>query len=256
MADNPLKVWFDRSGKLLRLRLSRPKANIINAEMIAALDTAFATHAANEDVLAVLIDHDGSNFSFGASVEEHLPDHCAAMIKSMNALVVTILKSPVPVLVAARGQCLGGGLEVACAANMIFAETDAKFGQPEIMVGVFAPAASCLLPPMIGQAKAEDLLFSGRSVDAAEALEMGLISAISGDPEGAALAYFDDRLAGKSAAVLRYAVTAARGEFANEMAGKLERLEILYLQGLMETRDAVEGLEAFLEKRKAKWENR
>jgi cyclohexa-1,5-dienecarbonyl-CoA hydratase len=83
-----------------------------------------------------------------------LPDQCAAMLGAMNNLVINILKAPVPVLVAVRGQCLGGGLEVAVAGNFIFAGFDARFGQPEIRVGVFAPAASCLLPAIVGQAKA------------------------------------------------------------------------------------------------------
>ncbi|MAF49219.1 MAG: cyclohexa-1,5-dienecarbonyl-CoA hydratase [Rhodospirillaceae bacterium] len=256
MADKPLATWFDRNGKLLRLRLSRPKANLVDAEMIGALNDALAAHGSNQDLLAVLIDHEGPNFSFGASVEEHLPDQCAAMLKSMDDLVINILQSQVPVLVAVGGQCLGGGLEVACAGNFIFAGLDAQFGQPEIKVGVFAPAASCLLPAIIGQAKAEDLLYSGRSVSAVEAADMGLLHGVAENPEEAALAYFDEHLADKSASVLRHAVRAARAEYAEGVAVKLRALEDLYLQGLMETHDAVEGLQAFLEKRQAKWENR
>ena len=111
--ESPLKVWSERDGKLLRLRLARPKANLIDAEMIAALDHALAENQANASLLAVLLDHEGPHFSFGASVEEHLPGQCADMLRSFHSLVMRLLATPVPVMVAIDGQCLGGGLEVA-----------------------------------------------------------------------------------------------------------------------------------------------
>lgn len=256
MSDSPLKVWLDCDGTLLRLRLARPKANIVDAAMIAALDAALAEHRDNKDLRAVLLDHEGPHFSFGASVEEHLPGQCAEMLKSLHALVRSMLNCPLPLLVAIKGQCLGGGLEVAAAGSMLFAAPDAKLGQPEIKLAVFAPAASCLLPERIGQAKAEDLLLSGRSMGAEEALASGLIDCLADDPEEAALAYFAKHLAPQSASTLRFAVVAAREEYRQRMIAKLERVENLYLSQLMETRDAVEGLTAFLEKRQAEWQNR
>ncbi len=252
----PLKVWIDRDGALLRLRLSRPKANIVDAEMIGALSDACSEHLSNDGLKAVLLDAEGPHFSFGASVEEHLPGQCAEMLRSLHALILKMLAAPVPVMVAIQGQCLGGGLEVACAGSMLFAQEEAKLGQPEIQLGVFAPAASCLLPPRIGQAKAEDLLLSGRSVGAEEALAIGLVDQVADDPEAAALGYFDRHLAPKSASSLRYAVRAARKAVVGEVKRKLEAVEELYLEGLMSTHDANEGLNAFLEKRAAKWENR
>ena len=153
MPETPLKTWIEREGALLRLRLARPKANILDAAMIAALERAFAEHAGNSALRGVLVDHEGPHFSFGASVEEHLPERCAAMLKSLHALVLRMLEWPVPILVAIRGQCLGGGLEFACAGNFLFGAPDAQFGQPEMKLAVFAPAASCLLPPRIGQSR-------------------------------------------------------------------------------------------------------
>jgi len=253
---SPLRVWLERDGALLRLRLARPKANIIDARMIAALDAAFAEHAANAGLRAVLIDHEGSHFSFGASVEEHLPAQCAAMLARLHALVGRMMDAPRPILVAVNGQCLGGGLEFACAGTLLFAASDAQFGQPEMKLAVFAPAASVLLAPRIGQARAEDLLYSGRTIDAKTALEWGLAQSVSEDPEAAALAYFDAHLAGKSAAALAFAVQAARGAHAARVKERLAALERLYLEGLMNTRDATEGLRAFVEKRTPKWEHR
>ena len=256
MTISPLKVWLDRDGSLLRLRLSRPKANIADAEMIGALTAALDEHLGDAKLLAVLIDHEGPHFSFGASVEEHLPGRYEAMLKSFNALVMRLVASPVPVLVAVRGQCLGGGMEVAIAGSRIFAAPDAKFGQPEILLGVFAPPASCLLPEKMPRAAAEDILFSGRSISADDALGYGLVSEIASEPGVAALAYFDRLLARLSPSSLRIAVKAARFDMVERVRAKLESLEALYLEQLMSTRDAVEGLNAFLDKRTAQWEGR
>jgi cyclohexa-1,5-dienecarbonyl-CoA hydratase len=256
VSDSPLKVWLDRNGALLRLRLARPKANLIDAAMIAALHEALTTHRENKGVLAVLLDAEGAHFSFGASVEEHLADRCAQMLASLHALILAMLEWPAPILVVVRGQCLGGGLEVAMAGSLIFAANDARFGQPEIQLGVFAPAASCLLPARIGQATAEDLLFSGRSIDAAEAKALGLVTSVTGDPEAAALEYFDRYLAKKSAAALACALVAARGGYVAEVRRRITEVEQIYLERLMKTRDANEGLAAFIAKREPKWEHR
>jgi cyclohexa-1,5-dienecarbonyl-CoA hydratase len=255
MTTSPLKVWFEAEGRLLRLRLSRPKANIVDAAMIAALHGALDEHLDNDNLGGVLIDAEGPHFSFGASVEEHLPAQCAAMLKGLHELILQLVDSPVPVLMAVRGQCLGGGLELALSGHMIFAAPDASLGQPEMKIGVFAPAASCLLPELIGPARAIDLLLSGRSITGAEAAGLGFVHAAA-DPEAAALAYFNEHLKPKSASSLRYAVKAARSDFVDRVRTKITNVERLYLDELMNSHDAVEGLEAFLGKRTAQWQHR
>jgi cyclohexa-1,5-dienecarbonyl-CoA hydratase len=260
MNDSPLKVWLEphvsKTGALLRLRLSRPKANLIDAAMIAALRAAFEAHRANPGLLAALVDHEGPHFSFGASVEEHLPARCERMLKELHCLLNEMLAWPRPVLMAVRGQCLGGGLELAAAGSMIFAAPDAQLGQPEMKLGVFAPAASVLLPLRIGQARAEDLLLSGRTVSAMQAAVWGLVNEVVDDPAAAAALYFEKHLLGKSAASLALAVRAAREPFAERARARLEDVEALYLDKLMATRDANEGLKAFIEKRQPRWEHR
>jgi cyclohexa-1,5-dienecarbonyl-CoA hydratase len=256
MADAPLEEWVDRDGALLRLRLARPKANLIDAAMIAALSGAIGRHRGQSPLRGVLLDAQGPHFSFGASVEEHLPQRCAAMLAALHALIVAMLEFPAPILVAVRGQCLGGGLEVALCGSAIFAAPDAQFGQPESKLGVFAPAASVLLPHRVNRPTAEDLLFSGRSIGSAEAHATGLVQAIAEDPEAAALAYFDTHLAGKSAAALACAVAAARGAMLADVRRRLAEVEALYLQRLMQTHDANEGLAAFIARRQPQWEHR
>jgi cyclohexa-1,5-dienecarbonyl-CoA hydratase len=252
----PAKRWLERDGALLRVRLARPKANLIDAAMIAALSAAFAAERERRGLRGVLLDAEGPHFSFGASVEEHLPDACAPMLSSLHALLIAMLEFPAPVLVAVRGACLGGGLEVALAGSLIFASPDAQLGQPETKLGVFAPAASCLLPYRVNRASAEDLLLSGRSVSGEDAKALGLVHTVAADPEAAALAYFDAHLAGKSAAALACALAAARAPVVADARRRLAELERLYLDRLMKTRDANEGLAAFLAKRPPHWEHR
>jgi len=256
VSETPLKAWLERDGALLRLRLAKPKANLVDAAMIAALADAFAAHRGNAGLRAALVDHEGPHFSFGASVEEHLPGACEQMLAGLHALLGAMLEWPRPILMAVRGQCLGGGLEFALAGHLLFAAPDAQFGQPEMKLGVFAPAASVLLPARIGQARAEDLLYSGRSIDAPTALAWGLANELAEDPAAAAAAYFEQHLAVKSAAALAHAVRAARGAFAELARARLADVEALYLEELMRTRDATEGLQAFLEKRAPRWEHR
>ena len=256
MVDLPLKTWFEADGRLLRLRLARPKANLIDAAMIAALDKTLAEHLGNAQLGAVLIDAEGPHFSFGASVEEHLPDQCAAMLAGIHALILRMVESPVPLLVAVHGQCLGGGLEVALAGHLIFVAPDATLGQPEMKLGVFAPAASCLLPELIGPQRALDLLLSGRSITGAQATSIGIALEAAADPEKAALAYFEELLKPKSASSLRLAVKAARLDYVARVKDKLRAVEGLYLDELMATHDAVAGLEAFIAKRSPQWQHR
>lgn len=256
MVTEPLKIWSESEGRLLRLRLNRPKANLIDAAMIAALDAALAGHERDDGLGAVLLDAEGPHFSFGASVEEHLPEQCAAMLAGLHALVARMIEFPVPLLVAVRGQCLGGGLEVALAGHLLFAAPDAALGQPEMKLGVFAPAASCLLPELVGPQRALDLLVSGRSITGAEAATMGIASEAAADPERAALAYFEEHLKPKSASSLRYAVKAARLDYVARVKDKIRTVERLYLEELMATHDAVAGLEAFIAKRPPQWLHR
>lgn len=253
MSESPLKTWLEHDGVLLRLRLARPKANVLDAAMIAAIAGAFGQYRLPGRIRAALVDHEGPHFSFGASVEEHLPAQCAAMLKSLHALLVAMLEWPRPILFAARGQCLGGGLEFVLAGSRLYVAPEAQLGQPEMKLGVFAPAASALLPFRVTQPVAEDLLISGRSVGAEEALSVGLAHVVADDPSAAALDYFERQLAPKSATSIGFALRAAREGMLAEAKRRLAAVEKLYLEDLMQTHDALEGLAAFLEKRPARW---
>jgi len=159
-------------------------------------------------------------------------------------------------LAAVRGQCLGGGLEVVSFCNRVFASPDAKLGQPEIVLGVFPPVASVVLPERIGRGAAEHLCLSGKSVSAEEALRLGLVDQIDDDPGAAALKYARKFLLPRSASSLRLGVRAVRAGWNERFLAELDRVERLYMNELMSTADAVEGLTAFVEKRDPVWNDR
>lgn len=178
------------------------------------------------------------------------------MLPRFHGLIRAMLESRVVCLAAVRGQCLGGGLEVASLCHRVFASPDAKLGQPEIVLGVFAPVASVLLSERIGQPSADDLCLSGRTVPAGDALAMGLVDAVDDAPEEAAQAYAKKYLLRHSASSLRYAVAASRNRWTKRLERELPELERLYLDELMATADAKEGIRAFVEKRTPEWSHR
>jgi cyclohexa-1,5-dienecarbonyl-CoA hydratase len=189
-------------------------------------------------------------------VPEHLPGRVNDMLRQFHAMLLAMVDSAVPVLAAVRGQCLGGGLEVVTLCHRVFASRDAVFGQPEILLGVFAPVASVVLAERVGRRHAEDLCLTGRSVDAGTAAAMGLADEVTeGDPADAAIAWARQHLLPKSASSLRFAVRAVRASLRTRLASELPGVERLYLGALMRTADAVEGLQAFIDKRPPSWKD-
>jgi cyclohexa-1,5-dienecarbonyl-CoA hydratase len=177
------------------------------------------------------------------------------MLRGFHGLFRTMLDVPVVWLAAVRGRCLGGGMELASFCHRIFAAPDVALGQPEIALGVFAPMASVFLAERVGRPAAEDLCLTGRTVGAQEALAMHLVDEVAPDPTEAALAWARTHLASRSAASLRHAVRAVRAGLRHRLESDLGEVECLYLDGLMATADAEEGLRAFLEKRPPRWRN-
>jgi cyclohexa-1,5-dienecarbonyl-CoA hydratase len=249
----PVSARLEQEGTLLLLELARPKANILDMPMLAALREQVAGLASQPQVKTVLFAGQGKHFSFGASVEEHAPDQVGEMLPAFHALFHDLLGCGRVLLSAVRGQCLGGGLELAAFCQRVFAAPGAMLGQPEIKLGVIAPVASLILPVRMGQAAADDLLLSGRSVPAEEALQLGLVDELTEDPVEAALAWHAEHLQPLSAAGLRHAVQAARWGMHRHVKQGLQELERAYLDELMNTADAKEGIAAFLEKREPRW---
>ncbi len=254
-ATEPVRVERLENGALWRVFLAAPKGNVLDAAMVKALAGIASRAREDANLKAILLEGEGTHFSFGASVQEHLPGRCDAMIKGFHALFHAILDSDVVWLAAVRGRCLGGGMELASFCHRVFAEPGAMFGQPEVVLGVFAPLASVWLAERVGRSNAEALCLSGRTVDGEEARRMGLADEVVSDPSAAAVAWASANLLSKSASSLRFAARALRAGFRARFASDLAQVERLYLDSLMATRDAVEGLEAFLAKRPPQWRN-
>jgi len=252
----PVRLERLADGALWRIVLATPKANILDMEKTGLLCSYFAEAREQPGLKAILLEADGPHFSFGASVEEHLPGKYEPMIRGFHRLFELMLEAEVVTLAAVRGQCLGGGLELAAFCNRLFAAPDARLGQPEIALGVFAPVASVALAERVGLSRAEDLCLSGRSVSADEALRIGLVDESADDPGRAALAYATEHLLPRSASSLRLALRAVRSGFAQRFRSRLAAVERLYLEELMSTADAAEGLQAFLAKRDPQWSDR
>ncbi len=254
--DGPVKIEVLEDGQVWRLLLNTPKANILDGEKVEEFSRIFEAAKDASDLKAIIVEGEGPHFSFGASVPEHLPGKFEGMIKGFHGMFHRILDMQVPLLAVVRGQCLGGGLELAMVCHRIFASLDAKMGQPEIVLGVFAPVASVALIDRVGRGSAEDLCLSGRIIDADKAFRIGLVDELTDEPGEAALAYCRNFLLPRSASSLRHAVRAVRTGYARRFRKELAKVEKQYLEKLMATDDALEGLNAFMEKRKPEWKNR
>jgi cyclohexa-1,5-dienecarbonyl-CoA hydratase len=246
-------------GQVIRVTLNAPKANVLDAEMMADIQEFLDVLPNQDDVKLVQFTGAGDHFCFGASVPEHTKDKAPEMLKNFHKLFYTLADLAIPTAAIVSGQCLGGGLELALMCNFMFVDKTAKLGQPEIMLGVFAPPASLILPMKVGQARADELLLTGKIISAEEAVQIGLANRLFDDKE-TMLAEVDKwvekQILSKSAASLKHAVMAARLEFNRTIRKRLKKQEELYIEKLMATHDANEGIQSFLDRRKPEWKNR
>jgi cyclohexa-1,5-dienecarbonyl-CoA hydratase len=251
-----ISVSSDAGGALLRVGFGWSKGNILDLATIRAMRAALRERIGAAGLRAILLEGTGAHFSYGASVEEHRPAQAAQMLRELHGLLLDLWESCVPVVAVVRGVCLGGGLELALACTRVVAAPDARFGAPEIKLGVFAPFASVMLPIRVGLAAAERLLVSGEPIDAAHARAAGIVDEIAEDPAAAAEQWARRTLLPNSGASLRFALRAARTPFRERVESALREAERQYLEDLMATHDAREGIAAFLEKRPPQWEDR
>jgi cyclohexa-1,5-dienecarbonyl-CoA hydratase len=255
---SPVSVSLDERGTRAAFTLYHPKGNIITAETVETLSRALETLADNPHLKLITFTGEGADFSFGASVADHAPEHIRAVLPAMHRLLEDILLFPATTAAIVRGRCLGGGFELALACDIIAAAADAEFGLPEVALGVFPPAASALLPWKVGGARAASAIITGASRTATEWHEAGLLEflAPAGALDAAVDAWFDRHLASRSAAALRHAAAASRAGIVAHFRAIIPELERLYLGDLMRSHDAVEGIAAFLEKRAPRWTDR
>lgn len=255
MTTNNVRLEFEHAEQVARVTLAAPKANVIDQAMMTGLESAFHQLATRRDIKAIVVIGEGPNFSFGASVQEHLPEQIAETLARLHALLRQIAKAPAPTIAAVRGQCLGGGLELALACDLMLAEESAQLGCPEIQLGVFPPAASALLPVRIGGGVAANLVLTGARIDGAAAATIGLVNrtAPAGELEATLANWLATDFLPRSACSLRCAARAVRHPLIRALEQDLPLLERMYLEDLLNELDAIEGIRAFLEKRSPRW---
>lgn len=240
-----------------RLVLNQPPLNILTRELMAHLRERLAELELEESLRVLVLRAEGKHFSAGADVGEHLPPDFEEMIPEFIDTVAAIYNFPLPVIAAVRGRCLGGGFELVQGADLVVAGENAVFGQPEIVLGVLPPAACALLPELCGPSLAAELVLTGGTISAREAAAAGLVRHVVPDDrvEEDALE-IAGRIARHSAAALRRTKLALRAGSVGRVRDALAQAGRIYVEDLMATEDAVEGLQAFLEKRQAVWKHR
>lgn len=240
-----------------RIILANPPLNILTRNMLVALQKAVDRLVATQDLRVILLSAEGRHFSAGADVGEHLPPEYQTMIPEFIRTVAALAEGPLPIVAAVQGKCLGGGFELVQAADLVIAGEHAVFGHPEIALGVFPPAACALLADRCSHAAAAAMILTGDPVRAEEACAAGLVYRVVPDDEVEATAEeVGGRIARHSAAAVRLARRALLAGGADRRGAALRAAQEIYLESLMATADAVEGLQAFQEKRVPAWSHR
>lgn len=251
MAYEHIKLKVENG--LATLTLCREPLNVLNIAMMKEMNHALDS-LAGQPLKALLINAEGKAFSAGVDVGEHLGDQVVEMIEVFHGIFRRMDALGVVTVASVQGAALGGGCEVAAYCDLVVASEKAKLGQPEIMVGVFPPIAALTFPRQIGYKKALELIVTGDTIGAAEAKELGLVNQVVPPEElQAATDKLIGKLLGLSGLVLKLTKKAFVGGLMDDTDQGLSVIENVYLDELMKTHDAEEGLKAFLEKRKPVW---
>ena len=251
-------VLYDSPDRVARISISRPPLNILNAETLIELNMALEVARNDATVSVVVIRGAGDKaFCAGVDIKDHLPEKVASTLNVFNKAFYSMERLDKPTIAVVQGFALGGGCELAAACDIIIASENAQFGQPEIKVGAIPPVAIALLPKLVGRKKAFEMIMTGESITAAEAQRIGLVNIVvpterldqaTGDMVG--------MLTQISPIVLKITRMALRESLDLEYLRGLDKVTDIYLSVLMRTEDSVEGLKAFLEKRKPQWQGK
>lgn len=259
MTDVYQHIRFRIEERVGRISFARPPLNIFTIAMMREVDRALTECMSERDMVAVVFDalKGSRSFSAGVSVEEHQPETVYQMLESFHNVFRTLEQLAKPALAVVDGSALGGGCELVAGCDIVITSSRSKFGQPEIRLGVFPPVASVLMPRVVGERRARELVLTGEIFDAQEAARMGLVNhVVEAEQLEAKLQEVLSKLREMSAPALemtRRALDAARGR---PFLEALDKVEDLYLNELMRTEDALEGVRAFMEKRKPEWRNK
>jgi cyclohexa-1,5-dienecarbonyl-CoA hydratase len=250
-------IQLDTVQGISRLTLNRPPANVLSVDMMQDINTALESLEYQREVKLVVLMATGKYFSAGFELMDHLGDRAYMMLEAFRRIFENLIKLDKPTLAVVGGPALGAGSILAAACDMVLAAQSAKFGHPEIKGGVFNSVAAVLLPRLIGRKKAFEVIMGGASLTASEAERLGLISRVCADDkleaEAAAMVH---RFQEASAPVMQLTRRAIAGALDLPFSEALRHTEDVYLNQLMGTEDAEEGLRAIIEKRRPTWKDK
>jgi cyclohexa-1,5-dienecarbonyl-CoA hydratase len=239
------------------LTFNRPKHNVLDIEMMNELNGQLETLATDGSLKCVVLAADGPSWCAGVEVSDHRPEMVDEMIATFNRIFELVHRMPVPTIAAVHGACLGGGMEVAMACDIIVASPKAVFGQPEIKLGFFPPYAAIRLPQLVGPARAVEICTTGRRYKAEAAQRMGLVAHLSGEDNFQETV---DGIVGEikacSPLIIRLNKRAVNAHLGLDFKQALSGVSDLFLNTLMKTEDTLEGIKSFEEKRRPVWKNR
>jgi len=259
MSENFQHIKFSIDDRVARITFARPPLNIFNIAMMREINEALNQSAQQRDLAAVVFDAaaECNAFSAGVAVEEHVEETIFQMLDSFHGIFRNLEQMARPTLAIVDGAALGGGCELVAACDIVIASDRARFGQPEIKLGVFPPVAAVLLPGVIGDKRARELMLTGELIEAPEAERLGLVSYLLPSSEleqkAAELLSRFRNLSVVALAFTKEAIDLGRGR---SLDSALKEVEDLYLNELMKTYDASEGVQAFTAKRKPEWRHR
>jgi len=251
-------IVYERVDGVARVVLDRPPLNILNVEMLSELVMALENAMTDENVKVVVITGAGDRaFSAGVDIKDHFPDKIDTTLKLFHKVFLVLASGHKPTIAVVNGFALGGGCELAAACDMVIASEKAQFGQPEISVGAIPTVATVLLPRLIGRKRAFELIYTGDIISAEEAKQIGLVNkVVPAEKLEEATKELVNKLKNKSPVVLKLTRMALYQTLNQDFKEALDNVTRIYLDLLMRTEDAVEGLRAFLEKRSPQWKGK
>ncbi len=251
------RLTVDAGSSVARIALRHPPLNVIDIPMMEELAQTLGDVEVRSDISVVLLSGEGKAFSAGVDVAAHTPDKVESMLLKFHTVVRALVASKKVTVAAVHGHCLGGGAELAMVCDMAYTTASAQWGFPEIKLGCYPPVACTALAALVGQKRVAELILTGRTISGNEAAEMGLANRAVPDEDLAAAV--DEtvrdllRLSPTALAVTKKAFYAWD---AMHFDKGLARAEKIYLEELMKTTDAQEGIRAFMEKRAPKWKGK
>lgn len=248
------RVSYHVHPPVARIALHNPPVNVIDIAMMDELSVSIADADAHSGISAIVFSGGDKVFSAGVDVAAHTPDKVEEMLRKFHAIFRALIASRKVLVAAVHGHCLGGGAELAMVCDIVITSESAVWGFPEISLGCFPPVAAVALASVVGQKHAADLILTGRKFEGLEARFLGLAN--SAVPDHQVKEKVDEllaRLSTLSPAALALTKKAMYAWDSMHFDKGLARAEKIYLEELMQTHDAREGIQAFLEKRDVHW---